>query len=202
KGQGVNALVQMRRKIGFIFQLHNLLEALTVLENVMVAAQPKPARHSELEERARRMLERVGLGHRLHSKPANISGGQRQRVAIARALINSPNLILADEPTAALDKDSGRDIIDLFRELAKQEGSGVLIVTHDSRILDASDRIVNMVDGRIISDVRTQESLHVCEFLMKCPAFAALSPIALTDIADKMRRRRVETGEVIVRQGE
>src|SRR5262245_28468762 len=114
KGLGVNSLVQVRRKIGFIFQLHNLFEALTVLENVTVGAQGKSARYSESEERARQLLERVGLGHRLHSKPSDISGGQRQRVAIARALINSPQLILADEPTAALDKDAGRDVIDLF----------------------------------------------------------------------------------------
>jgi putative ABC transport system ATP-binding protein len=202
KGLGVNALVQIRRKIGFIFQLHNLFEALTVLENVTVAAQSQPARSSELEQRARQLLERVGLGHRMNSKPRDISGGQRQRVAIARALINSPKLILADEPTAALDKDSGRDVIDLFRELAKHQGCGVIIVTHDSRVLDASDRILNMVDGRIISDVKAKESLHVCEFLMKCPAFAALSPITLTDIADKMRRERVEPGSTIIRQGE
>ena len=202
KGLSVNSLVEVRRKIGFIFQLHNLFEALSVLENVTVGAQRKSARYSELEQKARQLLERVGLGHRLHSKPSDISGGQRQRVAIARALINSPHLILADEPTAALDKDAGRDVIDLFRELAKQQGCGVIIVTHDSRVLDASDRILNMVDGRIISDVNAKESLHVCEFLMKCPAFAALSPITLTDIADKMRRERVDPGATIIRQGE
>jgi putative ABC transport system ATP-binding protein len=202
KDLDANGLVQIRRNIGFIFQHHNLFEALTVLENVMVAAQLNAEASSEMEPKAKKLLERLGLGLHLHSKPRDISGGQRQRVAIARALVNAPSLILADEPTAALDKDASRDVIDLFRELSKEQRCGIIIVTHDSRVLDAADRIINMVDGRIISDVLARESLHVCEFLMKCPAFAALSPIVLTDIADKMRRQRVPPGATIMRRGD
>ena len=97
------------------------------------------------------ILTRLGLGHRLDHKPHALSGGQRQRIAIARALVNRPRLILADEPTAALDKASGHEVINLLKEIAQRRGSTILLVTHDSRILDMADRIVNMIDGRIVS---------------------------------------------------
>jgi putative ABC transport system ATP-binding protein len=97
------------------------------------------------------MLKTVGLGHRIDSYPARLSGGQKQRVAIARALVSRPRLVLADEPTAALDKQSGRDAVDLMERLAREQGTSILLVTHDNRILDIADRVVRMEDGRIIS---------------------------------------------------
>ncbi len=115
-----------------------------------------PAR--ELEQRAEAILTRLGLGHRLSHKPQALSGGQRQRVAIARALANRPRLILADEPTAALDKSSGHEVIELLKELAQREKSTILLVTHDSRILDVADRIIHMIDGRIVSEARAEQA--------------------------------------------
>ena len=194
------SLVKVRRDIGFIFQMHNLIESLSAFENVMMACQLKPAGDSK--QRSAHVLQRLGLEQRAHAKPQNMSGGQRQRVSIARALVNRPKLILADEPTAALDKESGRTVIELFQELSKVEKCGVLIVTHDYRILDAADRIVNMIDGRIASDVNVEESVRICQFLVKCPAFAALTPTALSGVAEKMKREQHSEGSTIIRQGD
>jgi putative ABC transport system ATP-binding protein len=202
KGLEPHSQVQLRRNIGFIFQLHNLFESLSAFENVMMACELKPTTTADMKRRSIEILERMGLGHRLKAKPESMSGGQRQRVSIARALVNRPQLILADEPTAALDKDSGRAVVDLFKELAVAERCGVLIVTHDNRILDAADRIINMVDGRIASDVHVEESVRICEFLVNCPAFATLAPTALSDVADKMKREHHEAGSTIIREGE
>src|SRR5205814_7368580 len=138
------------------------------------ALQLKGLSKKEMNDRAMEMLTELGLGHRIHYKPDALSGGQRQRVAIARALVNRPKLILADEPTAALDRDSGRQVVSLLQQLSKQEGCSIIIVTHDNRILDVADRIINMVDGHIISDVLVKESVIICEFLMKCPVFFGL----------------------------
>jgi putative ABC transport system ATP-binding protein len=102
------------------------------------------------------ILEKVGLGDRVDYKPHALSGGQKQRVAIARALVNQPRLILADEPTAALDKKSGRDVVTLLQQLAREENCTILMVTHDNRILDVADRIINLVDGRLESDESLQ----------------------------------------------
>src|SRR5207253_1055070 len=134
--------------------------------------------------------------------PHALSGGQRQRVAAARALVNRPGLVLADEPTAALDKDAGRDVVDLLRSLASEEGTAILIVTHDNRILDVADRIVNMVDGRIVSDVAVESSVMICEFLSKCSVFAGLTPATLSGIAGTMRRETCPAGTVVLRQGD
>jgi putative ABC transport system ATP-binding protein len=144
-------LVAVRRHIGFVFQLHNLLDFLTAQQNVEMSLQlhpevdPPTRRH-----RAQEMLKVVGLGERLDYYPAALSGGQRQRVSIARALVAQPRLILADEPTAALDSTSGRQVVELLQQLAKEQGATVLMVTHDNRILDLADRIVHMEDGRIL----------------------------------------------------
>ncbi len=135
--------------IGFIFQGFNLFPALTVLENVQLALELKGTRGGEARRRAGELLERVGLGNKLAVLPANLSGGQKQRVAIARALAGEPGIILADEPTAALDSQSGRTVIELLRELAHARGRAVVIVTHDSRTLDVADRIAHIEDGRI-----------------------------------------------------
>jgi putative ABC transport system ATP-binding protein len=150
-------LVAIRRRIGFIFQAHNLFEALTASLNVQVALKFTDLRHDERERKAADILTQLGLGHRIDYKPRALSGGQRQRIAIARALVTRPKLILADEPTAALDHDSAQEVIQLLRALAHEDRSSVLLVTHDSRVLESADRIVNLVDGRIVSDVRVRE---------------------------------------------
>lgn len=145
-------LVAVRREIGFIFQQHNLLPFMTARQNVQLMFHLHP--EVTAEEAARlteELLTSVGLGDRLDYHPARLSGGQKQRVAIARALAASPKLILADEPTAALDSQSGRDVVNLLQELARNRGCPILMVTHDPRILDVADRIINMEDGRVHS---------------------------------------------------
>ena len=145
-------LVQVRRNIGFIFQQHNLLPFLTARKNVDMTFQLHPeVPPAEVYQRSEDILRRVGLGDRLDYHPARLSGGQKQRVAIARALAADPKLILADEPTAALDSQSGRDVVDLLQELARSRGCPVLMVTHDNRVLDIADRIIHMEDGRVQS---------------------------------------------------
>jgi putative ABC transport system ATP-binding protein len=155
-----------------------------------------------MNRQAAEILQRLGLEHRIHYKPNALSGGQKQRVAIGRALVRKPNLVLADEPTAALDGKSGREVVTLFQELARQEGCTVIMVTHDNRILDVADRIVNMVDGRIKSNVVPQETSVICEFLRRCPAFTNLTPGALTDVADKMIVEAFSKGAIILRKGD
>lgn len=146
-------LVLVRRDIGFIFQQHNLLPFMTARLNVELMFQLHPeVTAEEVRRRSEDLLTRVGLGDRLDYLPARLSGGQRQRVAIARALAAGPKLILADEPTAALDSQSGRDVVDLLQELARGSGCPVLMVTHDNRVLDIADRIIHMEDGRVRSD--------------------------------------------------
>jgi len=147
------ALVAMRRRLGFIFQAHNLHESLTARQNVMMGAQVHAAVSDDMADRAaRHLLGLVGLGERVDYRPANLSGGQKQRVAVARALVGSPALLLADEPTAALDKDSAADVVDLLRRMGSARGMTTLLVTHDNRILDRADRILTLEDGRIVSD--------------------------------------------------
>ncbi|MCO6418367.1 ATP-binding cassette domain-containing protein [Siccirubricoccus sp. KC 17139] len=143
--------VQLRRRIGFIFQQHNLLGFLTARQNVAMALELAPGRgERERLAEAGRMLAAVGLGDRGESMPDQLSGGQRQRVAVARALAGRPGLILADEPTAALDRQSGGEVVRLLRDLARQRGVAILLVTHDPRILDLADRIIAMEDGRVV----------------------------------------------------
>ncbi|MGE4045239.1 MAG: ATP-binding cassette domain-containing protein [Acetobacteraceae bacterium] len=143
--------VMTRRRIGFIFQNHNLLGFLTARQNVAMAMElDTGTTERERLDRANAMLESVGLGEHADSVPAKLSGGQRQRVAVARALVAGPGLILADEPTAALDRQTGQDVVHLMRDLAKRNGMPILLVTHDPRILDIADRVVAMEDGRIL----------------------------------------------------
>jgi len=197
------ALVRVRRDIGFIFQMHNLFDALSAYENVKMALQ-LAGRRSAAEMRARgtQMLERLGLGARVDHKPRALSGGQRQRVAIARALANRPKLVLADEPTAALDPDSTRNVVRLFKELTVEEGAAILMVTHDHRIIELADRLVHMVDGRIVSDVLLNDALRICEFLKDVEAFKALTPTELTHVAERMSKRHYLPGEPVVREGD
>ena len=151
-GATKNQLVEARRNIGYIFQAHNLLEFLTVEENVRMSTELLDLPFPESHQCSQAMLKSVGLGEHLHQYPENLSGGQKQRVAIARALVNRPKLILADEPTAALDSRSGRDVVNLLQQLAKEQGCTILLVTHDNRILDIADRIVHMEDGRLTAN--------------------------------------------------
>ena len=143
--------VQVRRGIGFIFQSHNLFESLTAKQNVEMAVELL-GHFKTKSERALDMLSQLGLADRADYKPNALSGGQKQRVAIARALVNHPKLILADEPTAALDKQTGRDVVTLMQNMVREENCTVLMVTHDNRILDVADRIINLVDGQFESD--------------------------------------------------
>lgn len=201
KGRDDAQLVEVRRDIGFIFQAHNLFESLTAVQNVRMALELKPGgTRREARARAVQALKDVDLGHRVHYKPKGLSGGQRQRVAIARALVNRPKLILADEPTAALDAASTTLVLDQMRQLTREEGSTVLIVTHDVKILNLADRIISMAEGRIKSNQVTTESIRICMFLSKCPAFASLKPEALADVAGKLRRERFAAGATIIRQ--
>ncbi|MEH2332910.1 DevA family ABC transporter ATP-binding protein [Nostoc sp.] len=147
-GVSQNKLVQMRRKIGYIFQAHNLLGFLTAKQNVQMAVELNDnISQTEAVAKSKAMLGSVGLEERVDYYPDNLSGGQKQRIAIARALVNRPPLVLADEPTAALDKQSGRDVVEIMQSLAKNQGTTILLVTHDNRILDIADRIVEMEDG-------------------------------------------------------
>ncbi len=145
------SLLTVRRSIGYIFQAHNLIDSLTALENVEMSLDLLNLKSRDRRERAIEAMTAVGLADRLHHHPDQMSGGQKQRVAIARALAPRPRLILADEPTASLDKQSGRDVVDLMNNLAREQGTSVLLVTHDNRILDIADRIVNLEDGRLQS---------------------------------------------------
>jgi putative ABC transport system ATP-binding protein len=200
---GAGDLVRIRRDIGFIFQMHNLFDSLTAYENVKMALQ-LAGTHSATAMRKRgvAMLESLGLGARTEYKPRSLSGGQRQRVAIARALANRPRLILADEPTAALDPESTRNVVNLFKDLTVEEGTAIVMVTHDHRIIELADRLVHMVDGRIVSDIMLNDALRICEFLKGVEGFKNLTPIELTQIAEHMVKRHYMPGETIIREGE
>ena len=138
-----------RRSIGFVFQQYNLFPALTALENVEYALNVKGRKGRSAHEEATSALTRVGLGDRLHFLPRDLSGGQKQRVAIARALAGAPPVILADEPTANLDTVVGTQVLELFRDLAKSESRGLVIVTHDPKVRAVADRVVGIRDGRL-----------------------------------------------------
>ncbi len=139
-----------RQNIGFIFQNFNLFPALTAAENIEVVLNIKGIQGTKARYQAQALLEQVGLGLKANQRPSDLSGGQKQRVAIARALAGSPPLIMADEPTAALDSHSGHTVIELLRRLAKEGGCTVLMVTHDPRILDVADRVTYLEDGVLI----------------------------------------------------
>ncbi len=152
-GANKKKLQQIRCNIGYIFQAHNLMTFLNAKENVRMSLELHDKfLKTDMDATAVAMLETVGLGSRVNYYPENLSGGQRQRVAIARALVSQPKIVLADEPTAALDKKSGRDVVELMQKLAKEQGCTILLVTHDNRILDIADRIIYMEDGHLISD--------------------------------------------------
>ncbi|GAA6624294.1 DevA family ABC transporter ATP-binding protein [Scytonema sp. NUACC26] len=150
RGASQKQLREIRCNIGYIFQAHNLMTFLTAKENVRMSLELHDKYlDQDMDGKATAMLESVGLGHRVSYYPESLSGGQKQRVAIARALVSQPKIVLADEPTAALDKKSGRDVVELMQKLAKEQGCTILLVTHDNRILDIADRIVYMEDGHL-----------------------------------------------------
>lgn len=152
-GASKKQLTSLRRNIGYIFQAHNLMTFLTARENVRMSLELHDKYlDQDMDALAVNMLEIVGLGNRVDYYPESLSGGQKQRVAIARALASHPKIVLADEPTAALDKKSGRDVVELMQKLAKEQGCTILLVTHDNRILDIADRIVYMEDGKLVRD--------------------------------------------------
>jgi putative ABC transport system ATP-binding protein len=147
-----DTLVKVRKQVGYIFQHHNLLDALTASQNVQMSLHLDAALSPKgIRRRAQEILEAVGLGDFAGAHPAELSGGQKQRVAIARALVGKPKLILADEPTASLDRKTGRDAVRLIEGLAREQGVTVVLVTHDNRILDIADRILHLEDGRLTS---------------------------------------------------
>ena len=152
-GAKKSKLVEIRRNIGYIFQSHNLLASLTAKQNVQMSLELHSSiKSADVEQRAIALLSSVGLGEHINYHPQNLSGGQKQRVAIARALVSHPKIVLADEPTAALDSKSGRDVVELMQQLAREQGCTILIVTHDNRILDVADRIIELEDGKITLD--------------------------------------------------
>ncbi len=149
-GASAKQLTIARRNNGYIFQAHNLHESLTAVQNVRMGLEVHPQISTQqMHQKSIEMLEIVGLGNRVNYYPDDLSGGQKQRVAIARALVSQPRIVLADEPTAALDKKTGRDVVNIMQKLAKEQGCTILMVTHDNRILDIADRIVYMEDGKL-----------------------------------------------------
>lgn len=148
-------LMLLRRRLGFIFQAHNLHESLTATQNVQMGLQVHGQGNASAQLKAtRHMLEIVGLGDRLNYLPGSLSGGQKQRVAVARALVSNPEIVFADEPTAALDKDSGLNVVAMLKAMGQARQTTTVMVTHDNRILDMADRIITLEDGRIVSDTQ------------------------------------------------
>jgi putative ABC transport system ATP-binding protein len=143
-----------RKHLGFVFQKANLIPFLSAVENVQIALEVNDVAPRQARQRALELLDYLGVGDRAGNLPDALSGGEQQRVAVARALANQPSLVLADEPTAALDSQRGRQVMELFRKVAHEQGAGVLVVTHDHRALDVFDRTVEMEDGRLLSTRR------------------------------------------------
>ncbi|MEB3324189.1 MAG: ATP-binding cassette domain-containing protein [Cyanobacteriota bacterium] len=159
-GASKEQLAKLRLNVGFIFQAHNLMMFLTARRNVRLSLELHDTyMEQDLDRLAAEMLEKVGLGDRLDYYPANLSGGQRQRVAIARALVSRPRILLGDEPTAALDKESGRTVVNLMKQLASEQQTTIIMVTHDNKILDVADRIIIVDDGALAS--KQQEEAFV-----------------------------------------
>jgi putative ABC transport system ATP-binding protein len=211
---GMNAedLIRIRRRIGFIFQAHNLFGSLTAVQNVRLALElgddsgTLPKTDAQVQQRAVDLLVRLGLGKKIHHKPQQLSGGQRQRVAIARALANQPRLILADEPTAALDAESADIVVDLLKETIRSGDRTAIVVTHDTKILESAHRIINMRYGEIVSNINVERAKKICKFLQECKVLKELMSGILTDldlaIANRMTVESFSPGSAIVRQGE
>ncbi len=153
-GHSHGDLAQFRaRTVGFIFQLHNLIPSLTALENILIPTLELNHARRDTQARARKLLERVGLSDKAHRRPPELSGGERQRVAVARALVNNPELILADEPTGSLDSKTERQVLDLLKELRAERRVTLILVTHDPRVAQTADRVIEILDGRVRAPV-------------------------------------------------
>lgn len=202
RGMDTLALQGIRRSIGFIFQKHNLFESLTARQTLALAMQLHDYPPEEYEERPRRILTELGLEARMNYRPDNLSVGQSQRVAIGRALVNHPRLILADEPTAALDAESGRKVVSILKQRAAEEGCTVMIVTHDNRILDVADRIIHMVDGAIVSNLLIEDAVNIGNFLRNCFVFKTISHDVIAEVANAMQLKSHPAGTAIIRQGD
>lgn len=161
RGASKQQLMQVRRQVGYIFQAHNLLTFLTAKQNVRMSLELHNEYLQDKDRLAIDILNAVGLGDRIDYYADSLSGGQKQRVAIARALASHPKIVLADEPTASLDKKSGRDIVEIMQRLAKEQGCTILLVTHDNRILDIADRIIHMEDGRLVEEAQEQKPVNL-----------------------------------------
>ena len=203
-GASPKAMEQFRRQVGFIFQAHNLFDSLNATQNVRMAIElcyPHRSAHDQTLA-AEEILRGVGLENRLHHRPKQLSGGQKQRVAIARGLVHQPRLVLADEPTAALDELSGRTVVELLQKLAREKQTTIVIVTHDNRILDVADRILTLVDGSIRSDALVKEAAIITQMLAKCKVFERVTPRTLTRVADEFNIENYAPGDQIIRQGD
>ena len=193
KGANEIQRMQIRRGIGYVFQHFDLLDFMTVQQNVMVSLELQDNfTPQEAKSQSSQILKAVGLGQHLNAYPRDLSGGQKQRVAIARALVHRPRLLLADEPTSALDRQTGQEVTELMTTLAKEQGSAVLIVTHDSRIFGASDRIVRMEDGKLDVDYEGQLSV----------ALPTLTDKQLIQLIPRLKMLTFQPGEIVIRQGE
>lgn len=204
EGASPKAMEQFRRQVGFIFQAHNLFDSLNATQNVRMAIElcyPHRSAHEQTLA-AEEILRAVGLENRLHHRPKQLSGGQKQRVAIARGLVHQPQLVLADEPTAALDEQSGRTVVELLQKLAREKQTTIVIVTHDNRILDVADRILTLVDGSIRSDALVKEAAIITQMLAKCKVFERVTPRTLTRVADEFNVENYAPGDQIIRQGD
>ena len=176
-GMKPEALAQLRRRhIGFIFQSYNLFPTLNALENVRIALDVLGQKGYPAAARAEEVLREVGLGNRLQNYPGNLSGGEQQRVAVARAIAASPSVVLADEPTAALDSVNGHAVMALLARIAREQNRCVLAVTHDPRTLGYADRVVRIEDGRIVGEDRRPDGLDAPE---------------ITDLTKKRRKKNV-----------
>ncbi len=211
-GMSSEDYIRLRRRIGFIFQAHNLFGSLTAVQNVRLALELEDESggfsktNAQIQKRAIDLLERLGLKTKTQLKPQQLSGGQRQRVAIARALANEPRLILADEPTAALDAESADIVVKLLKELVATGDKTAIIVTHDTKILETAHRIVNMKYGEIVSNINVPRAKTICKFLKDSRSLRDLIPGTLTEIdlsiADKMVDESFAKDSVIIQAGE
>ncbi|QBF30179.1 ATP-binding cassette domain-containing protein [Thalassococcus sp. S3] len=157
-GASASLQVHIRRRLGFIFQAHNLHDALTALQNVRMGLELHGGKaKGQWREAGKHLLGLLGLADRVHYKPRNLSGGQKQRVAVARALIANPDIVFADEPTAALDAESGRIVIEMLKDLAETRGTTSLIVTHDERVIRMASRVLTMDQGRLVADEKVEK---------------------------------------------
>lgn len=164
EGLDAEELAQLRRDhIGFIFQSYNLFPTLTALENVRIALDVRGQKGYKAAARSEDVLREVGLGTRLMNYPGNLSGGEQQRVAVARAIVSSPSIVLADEPTAALDSENGHAVMELLARIAREQNRSVLAVTHDPRTLGYADRVVKIEDGLIVGEERRPKGLDAPE---------------------------------------